>query len=114
MLPETDVARVKRWVAARNDDLPPRPDDVVRIELDIDPRALTAYECRPPWREDFGPEWSRTPIARFRYTQSRREWALYWADRHSRFHRYERVDPTPNVETLLAEVDADPTGIFWG
>jgi len=30
-------------------------------------------ECRPLWREDFGPEWTRFPICRFRYTKVRKE-----------------------------------------
>jgi hypothetical protein len=24
------------------------------------------------------------------------------------------ADPTPNIEQLLAEIDADPTCLFWG
>ena len=39
---------------------------------------------------------------------------LYWRDRNLKFHRYDHVDPNPDVESLLAEVDADPTCIFWG
>jgi Protein of unknown function (DUF3024) len=31
-----------------------------------------------------------------------------------RFHEYGRVPATESIEDLLAEVDRDPTGIFWG
>jgi hypothetical protein len=31
-----------------------------------------------------------------------------------RFHAYDLVSPTANIEELLAEVDRDPTAIFWG
>ena len=31
-----------------------------------------------------------------------------------KFHLYDLVEPTRNVETLLNEVDRDPTCIFWG
>ncbi len=55
-LPETDVARVRRWVDARNERLPERAVGQIRYEMDVDPRAITILECRPPWREDFGPE----------------------------------------------------------
>lgn len=113
-LPDLDVARVRRWVDALNDELPPRAADEIRYEMDIDGGAITLLECRPPWREDFGPEWTRMPIARLRYTVSRRVWTLYWQDRHLRFHVYDRVEPTPDVDALLAEIDADPTSIFWG
>ena len=88
--------------------------DQIRYELDVDPRSVTILECRPPWREDFGPEWTRHPVARLRYTQARREWTQYWRDRNLKFHRYDIVDPGPDVESLLAEVDTDPTSIFWG
>jgi hypothetical protein len=114
MLPETDMARVRRWVDARNDDLPERARGQIVYDLDVDPRSVTILECRPPWREDFGPEWTRFPIARLRYTKARREWALYWRDRHLKFHLYDLVEPTASIEELLAEVDRDPTRIFWG
>jgi hypothetical protein len=41
-------------------------------------------------------------------------WSLYWRDRNLRFHEYDRVPATAGVEDLLAEVDRDPTAIFWG
>ena len=31
----------------------------IRVEMDVDPRSVTIFECRPPWHEDFGPEWTR-------------------------------------------------------
>jgi hypothetical protein len=82
--------------------------------MDVDPRAVTIFECRPPWREDFGPHWTRFPVARLRYTKARKEWAIYWRDRNLRFHLYDLVEPNPHVTRLLAEIDADPTCIFWG
>lgn len=115
MLPETDVARIRRYVAARNDGIPPEARDQIRIELDVDARSVTILECRPPWRPSGGPEeWTRLPIARLRYTQSRREWAIYWRDRNIEFHRFDLVDPSPVIDDLLDQIDADPTGIFWG
>ncbi len=41
----------------------------VRVEAEVDTRAVTIVERRPPWREDFGREWTRSPIARLRYVQ---------------------------------------------
>ncbi len=82
--------------------------------MDVDPRSITIIEARAPWREDFGPEWSRMPIARLRYTQRTKLWTLYWVDRNGKFHNYDRIKPTLNVQTLLDEIDTDPTNIFWG
>ena len=113
-LPETDLARVRRWADARNDRLPERVDGLIRYEMDVDSRSVTILECRPPWREDFGPEWTRFPIARLRHTKARKEWEIYWRDRNLKFHLYDLVDATANIEVLLGEIDADATGIFWG
>ena len=39
---------------------------------------------------------------------------LYWADRNRRWHRYDHLDPTPQLDDLLKEIDEDPLFIFWG
>jgi hypothetical protein len=36
------------------------------------------------------------------------------ADRNSRWFLYDDVAPSRDVGPLLAEIDEDPTGIFWG
>ena len=111
-LPELDVARVRAWCAGR---VPEHVRDQLRVECDVAARHLTILECRPPWRPGDGRvDWTRQPIARLRYTKSRREWTLYWRDRDERFHRYDQLDPSPKVTDLLEEVDRDPTCIFWG
>ncbi len=110
-LPELDVARVQRWCRAR---VPGRVRDQVRVEVEVAPRYLTIVECRPLWRADDGPEWTRHPIARLRYNATSGLWSLYWRDRNLRFHVYDLVTPTDQLQDLLAEVDLDPTAIFWG
>lgn len=105
------MARVARWCRGR---VPEQFRDEVRVEVDVADRHLTIVECRPPCREDFGPEWTRFPIARLRYVKSTGLWSLLWRDRHLRFHIYDRVAPTATVEELLVELDRDPTAIFWG
>ena len=60
------------------------------------------------------PDWTRRPVARLRYTKVRDEWSLYWFDRNSKAHLYDFVEPSRSVRHLLAEIDRDPTFIFWG
>lgn len=110
-LPETAVARVQRWCRDR---VPEHVRDELRVEVDVAERHLTIVECRPLWRAEKGTEWTRVPIARLRYTKTTGAWSLYWRDRNLRFHAYEGVAPTAVIEELLAEVDRDPTAIFWG
>jgi hypothetical protein len=111
VLPELDVARVQRLCAAR---VPEHARYQVRVECKIGRSDLTIVERRAPWRADFGPEWSRLPVARLRCTTASGTWALYWRDRNLRFHRYDRIEPAVNVSELIDEIDRDPTGIFWG
>jgi Protein of unknown function (DUF3024) len=44
----------------------------------------------------------------------RGRWRLYWADRNTRWHLMDDVAPAATPGPLLTELDADPTGIFWG
>lgn len=114
MIPESGLTRVRKWIDERNARLPPRAQGLIRYEIDLTDRAITILECRPPWSDDMGPDWTRHPICRFRYTKVRNEWSLYWRDRHLRFHEYDLVHPTPLIDDLIAEVERDPTCIFWG
>jgi Protein of unknown function (DUF3024) len=110
-LPETDLARVQRWCRTR---VPEHVRDEVRVEVEVAGRHVTIVECRPPWRADGTVEWTRFPIARLRYTKYAGLWSLYWRDRNLRFHEYNLASATVSIEDLLAEIDRDPTGIFWG
>lgn len=110
-LPETDVARVKRWCEQR---VPERARHQVRVECDVAQRHLTIIERRVPWRGEDGSEWTRLPIARLRYTKTSRTWSLYWRDRNLCFHAYDLLPSSASVEDMLAELERDPTGIFWG
>lgn len=110
-LPELDVARIVKYCASR---VPEQYRHEIRVECDIAPRHVTICECRPPWREDFGPEWTRFPIARLYYTKKTGLWTLYWRDRNLKFHRYQFLDPSPHVQDLLDHIESGRDPIFWG
>lgn len=101
-------------MGTRNDALSERARDQVRYELDVADRHLTIMECRSPWRAGSEEEWTRFPIVRFHYVKARREWSTYCRDRNLKFHRYDPFPPTSALDDLLAAVDADRSGIFWG
>ena len=109
-LPDLDVARVRRWCEAR---VPQRARHQVRVECDVAPGHLTIVERRAPWRED-GSEWTTSPIARLRYSATDGTWTLLNHDRNLRFHAYDLIGPSQDVDDLLAEIDRDPGSIFWG
>jgi len=78
----------------------------------IDGSAVTLVELRPAFRAEIGR--TESLVARFRFVATTSTWHLFWRDRNSRWHRYERVRPAKQLATLFAEVRRDPTGIFWG
>ena len=84
------------------------------MQAAVDRHAVTLVERRAPWRPELGPEWTSSPVARLRWSVGRRAWTLYWRDRNHRWHRYEYSSPTAEIAALLAEIDRDPTRIFWG
>ena len=111
VLPELDLARIQRYCDGR---VPARLRDKIRIELEVRSRSVTILECRPPWTPAIGPEWTRMPVARLRYLSGRGVWLLDWQDSSGRWNLYDEVQPSPHVEPLLAEIELDPTSIFWG
>lgn len=74
--------------------------------------TVTLFE-RKPWPLD-PTGWVEISVAQFRYDAPRATWSLFCADRNSRWHPYDDLTSAKDLESLLAEVDEDPTGIFWG
>lgn len=110
VIAERAAAGVREWAAGRT---PPAVRDEMRIEVDETEDALTVFECRPPW-DGVGSEWTRVSVARLRFDEQRGQWSLECADSYGRFHPYDLVGPASEVQDLVDEIDADPTGIFWG
>lgn len=107
--PETDLAKIRKYCQAQ---VPARLRDQVRIETAVRGSSVTILEYRPLWQA-VPSEWSSVRVAQLRYSASTQDWSLFWADRNGRWHRYEDLPPG-RVDQLLREIEADPTGIFWG
>lgn len=109
-VPETDLARIRKWAAAT---FPDTPGVDLRIALEIDDRHVTVVELRPPWDNKDSPEWVPEPVARLTYVTSRRAWNLSIPTWDGHYRRY-RPLPTGPLDELLAEIDEDPTFLIWG
>lgn len=113
MLPELIRRGVEMKVAAFCERrVLPNVRDQMRLEFTVRGNAITIVERRPPWRSDFGPEWSSLKVAQLRFDQASRTRTLWWADRNERWDRYWDVDATLDIDELLREIDEDPTGAF--
>jgi hypothetical protein len=88
--------------------------DQVGITFRIKGETVTLLERRPPLLTTGRTEWTEIVVAQFRREPGIGRWSLYCADRNSRWHPYQGIRPTKTLIPLLAEVDRDPTGIFWG
>ncbi len=91
----------------------PRVADKLKLSFAIRGNSITIFENRAPWRPEVT-EWTSMPIAQMRYEPRTGKWTLYCADRNDRWHKYMGVTPTNEINKILAEIDRDPTGIFWG
>ncbi len=74
--------------------------------------TVTLVEQRPYFR-DPSAAWTQSKVAVFEYDPTTRTWELFAFDRNDRRMPYD-AEPTADLAVLVAEVDADPTGIFWG
>lgn len=110
-VPDHALRQVEEYCASRvSEDL----RDQVRVECSGRGRAITIVERRPPWNPDFGSEWTEVKVAQLRYDAGSAAWSLFRSDANGRWHGYDGLGPTREVAPLLSEIDADPTGIFWG
>lgn len=92
--------------------IPPHVRDKIKLLYKIRGNSVTLIETRPYFRDPN--EWTESVVAQFRYDPKSMTWTLYCADRNSRWHFYDLVEPTPDLDEIIAAVDDDPTGIFWG
>lgn len=92
--------------------VPAHARDQVRMGYRFRGNSATVYEERAP--RTGGGVWVDIVVAQFRYDDKTKLWTLYCADRNSNWHLYDEVEPAKSIQTLVDEVEDDPTGIFWG
>jgi hypothetical protein len=54
------------------------------------------------------------PFVKARWVGTRNVWRLYWMRRDLKWHSYSPLPESPSIGTLLAEVDRDSHGCFFG
>ena len=94
----------------------PHPDPAVASKLRhgyrIDEYSVILFESRPAFLSPR--EWQDHDVAKFRFVKSREVWQLFCQFRDLKWHAYEPLPESPELEALVSEVRKDPTGIFWG
>jgi hypothetical protein len=109
VLPELDVEKVRRFCKKR---VPDTLADEVRLTVTTRGKNVSIHQRRPVWRGAPG-EWTSMPIAQLRY-EGDGEWTLYFGDRYGKWTMYFDLDPKQPVDTIIKELEEDPTCVFWG
>jgi len=87
--------------------------DRVRLEVEFADDHATLVESRPHFRD--ASRWTRLPVARFRFNTGSGTWTLLspgfgtvdtW--------RPYPAQPSRDLDRLIAALDADAGGVFWG
>ena len=109
---ELELARVHRTMAAYIARRRPRPE--IREELDIgysvEGQSVIIHEDRRRY------DGSRIlePVAKATWVKTQKVWKIFWMRADLRWHGYEPLAQVHTLDDVLAGVDADPYGCFWG
>jgi len=111
-LPEADVDRVREYCAQAS---PAEFASEAKVECVVSGTTVTIVEAtRLDAERD--EDWLRVPNARLTFADG--QWTLHCFDEDSKAIRYDAWEPDfvqpTTVEAILAEIEADPTEIFWG
>ena len=91
----------------------PQFADKIRLSYTFRGNSVTIWENRAPWTSSMT-IWTTSAVAQLRYNPKAQTWMLYCRDRNGRWHKDENLAPVKNIDPILAELDSDPTGIYWG
>lgn len=90
-----------------------RPPEEIRDQVDLGARiknqTVEIFEIRPRWNQPS--EKLESPIAKATYVRTSKRWKVYWMRGNLKWHLYDEVKTFAQV---LAMVDRDERGCFWG
>ena len=85
--------------------------DPLRYGYSFENSAALLLQQRPGFVKP--DEWVSVPVAKFRYSQARDEWSLYWIDANAKWHRVSNAKTAKDIRVLLEAVVTDSLGVFW-
>ena len=110
---ELELQRIKRdagvFCAKRS---PAHLRDKLRHDYRVERQSVILFEVRPQWNDPN--TFLKLPYAKLTYIRSRNIWKLYWRRADQKFHRYDPKESAPYLAELIAEIDRDPHGCFFG
>ena len=113
-LPEIKRAEAERDLRRYGAENPPEEArDQIRYTFTFRGNDVTLFEERPPWR---GPrtEWTRLPVARFRYEPQSNGWSVSWRRANGRWLECDWLGTQARFGTQLAAVQRNDRCVFFG
>ncbi len=86
--------------------------DKLRYKYTIENHDVILYEIRPRW--DKSDEKTGRPCAKLTFVRSQNIWKLYWHRANGKWHAYGPLKSSRDLAELIAEIDTDPNGCFFG
>lgn len=86
--------------------------DRVRLEYRVTRHDVVLYETRPAFRDPS--RWIEHGIAKLRFVRTAGEWRLFWQRASLNWQSYEPLASSHDIATLVAEIERDPHGCFFG
>ena len=110
-------ARIRECLAATGEFIsrcrpPPEVRDKVDLRADIKGQDVIISSVRAAY--DDPARKIEQPIAKAQWVETRKVWRLFWMRGDLKWHAYEPLPESPTIAALLAEVDRDPHGCFFG
>lgn len=110
---DIDLQRIKKDVGGLcNKRSPAQLRDQLRFEYAIENQSVIIYEIRPAWK--MPGEFTRMPLAKLTHVDSRKIWKLFWKRASGKWMAYEPKASAKALSDLVAEIDKDVYGCFFG
>jgi len=110
---ELDKKRIEKIVGTFCEKrVPERFRDQLKFGYRIENRNIFIFESRPRWNEPS--EWLDMDFVKITYAKSRGIWKLYWKRASGKWNQYEPHRDSKNIDGLIAIIDEDRYGCFFG
>ncbi len=110
---EIEIYKIDKFVGVlSNKRAPESIRDKLRYEYRIEGQDVILYEIRPRW--DKPDEQTGMPCAKLKFVRSQNVWKLFWHRANMKWYAYDPCKSSRNLAELIAEIDTDPHGCFFG
>ena len=110
---EIEIYKINNFVGVLcNKKAPEAIRDQLRYEYKIENQDVILYEIRPRW--DKPDEQTGMPCAKLKFVRSQNVWKLFWHRANMKWYAYGPLKSSRDLSELIAEIDTDPHGCFFG